>query len=198
MTLLEPRKAAWPPAAIAFVLAALVSTAAPATCTREQAFNRMMALNQYGMKLQSDLPDPLADPQGYEAKYPRVTDFNTRLASVGKTLAAQQYDDACASYDALAKDYGVDLAGQNVRPLSAIGAESKHPSKSGCDLAEASRRSTWLTESFQKKAQDEHLGRDDWQRFGKQTEPVGPLMQQDPVKACALIDSIARQYGFKR
>jgi len=183
--------------AIAFVLAALVSTAAPAACTREQAFNRMMALNQYGMKLQSDLPDPLADPQGYEAKYPRVTDFNTRLASVGKTLAAQQYDDACARYDALAKDYGVDLAGQNVRPLSAIEAESKHSSKSGCDLAEASRRSTWLAESFRKKAQDEHLGRDDWQRFGKQTEPVGPLTQRDPVKACALIDSIARQYGFK-
>ena len=184
--------------AIAFVLAALVSTAAPAACTREQAFNRMMALNQYGMKLQSDLPDPLADPQGYEAKYPRVTDFNTRLASVGKTLAAQKYDDACTSYDALAKEYGVDLAAQGVRPLSAIEAEAKHPPKGGCDLAESSRRSMWLTESFQKKAQAEHLSRDDWQRFGEQTEPIGPLMQQDPAKACALIDSIAKQYGFKR
>jgi hypothetical protein len=184
--------------AITFVLAALVSTAAPATCTREQAFNRMMALNQYGMKLQSDLPDPLADPQGYDAKHPRVTDFNTRLASVGKTLAAQKYDEACASYDALAKEYGVDLAAQGVRPLSAIEAEAKHPPKGGCDLAESSRRSMWLTESFQKKAQAEQLGRDAWQRFGEQTEPIGPLMQQDPAKACTLIDSIAKQYGFKR
>ena len=187
---------AW--AAIAFVLAALASSAAFAACTREQAFNRMMALNQYGMKLQSDLPDPLSDPQGYNAKYPRVTDFNTRLASVGKTLAAQKYDDACASYDALAKEYGVDLAAQGVRPLSAIEAEARHPPKTGCDLAEASRRSMWLTQSFQKKAQDEHLGRDDWQAFGKQTEPVGPLMQKDPDKACALIDSIGRQYGLQR
>ncbi|HET7778922.1 MAG TPA: hypothetical protein VFL07_10230 [Rudaea sp.] len=187
---------AW--AAIAFVLAALASSAASAACTREQAFNRMMALNQYGMKLQSDLPDPLSDPQGYNAKYPRVTDFNTRLASVGKTLAAQKYDDACASYDALAKEYGVDLAAQGVRQLSAIESEARHSPKTGCDLAEASRRSMWLTQSFQKKAQDEHLGRDDWQAFGKQTEPVGPLMQKDPDKACALIDSIARQYGLQR
>ena len=185
-------------AAIAFVLAALASTASHAVCTREQAFNRMMALNQYGMKLQSDLPDPLEDPHGYSAKYPRVTDFNTRLAAVGKTLAAQKYDDACASYDALAKEYGVDLSAQGVRPLSVLEAESKHPPKTGCDLAEASRRSMWLTESFQKKAQAEHLGRDDWQRFGKETEPVGPAMQQDPNKACALIDTIARQYGFQR
>jgi len=183
--------------AVALVLA-LASTAASAACTREQAFNRMMALNEYGMKLQSSLPDPLQDPQGYNAKYPRVTDFNTRLAAVGKPLADQKYDAACASYDALAKEYGVDLAAQGVRPLSAIEADAKHPPKSGCDLAEASRRSTWLTQSFQKKAQDEHLGREDWQRFGKETEPVGPLMQRDPNKACALIDTIAAHYGFQR
>jgi len=34
--------------AIIFVAAALASTTALAACTREQAFNRMMALNQYG------------------------------------------------------------------------------------------------------------------------------------------------------
>lgn len=185
-------------AAIVLLLVALAPDSTFAACTREQAFNRMMALNQYGMKLQSDLPDPLKDPQGYNAKYPRVTDFNSRLAAVGKTLAAQKYDEACASYDVLAKEYGVDLAAQGVRPLSAIEAEAKHPPKSGCDLAESSRRSMWLTESFQKKAQAEHLGRDDWQRFGKQTEPIGPLMQQDPNQACALIDTIAKQYGFQR
>ena len=184
---------------ILFALAMLsLASAVEAACTREQAFNRMMALNQYGMKLQSDLPDPLKDPQGYNAKYPRVTDFNTRLGAVGKTLAEQKYDEACVTYDALAKEYGVDIAAQGVRPLSAIEAEAKHPSTGGCDLAESSRRSMWLTKSFQKKAQAEHLGRDDWQRFGKETEPIGPLMQQDPNKACALIDSIAKQYGFKQ
>lgn len=184
---------------ILFTLALMsLASAVEAACTREQAFSRMMALNQYGMKLQSDLPDPLKDPQGYNAKYPRVTDFNTRLGAVGKTLAEQKYDEACATYAALAKEYGVDLSAQGVRPLSAIEAEAKHPSTGRCDLAESSRRSMWLTESFQKKAQAEHLSRDEWQRFGKQTEPIGPLMQQDPDKACALIDSIAKQYGFKR
>jgi len=191
----KPMRQAW--FAITFVAAALASTSTFAACTREQAFNRMMALNQYGMKLQATLPDPLADPQGYNARYPRVTDFSKRLGAVGKTLADQKYDDACASYDALAKDYDVDLAAQGVRPLSALEAQGKHP-KAGCDLAEASRRSMWLTESFQHKAQAEHLGRDDWQRFGKQTEPIGPLMQQDPQKACSMIDDVAAEYGFKR
>ena len=183
--------------AIIFVAAALASTTALAACTREQAFNRMMALNQYGMKLQATLPDPLADPQAYNARYPRVNEFSTRLGAVGKTLADQKYDDACASYDALAKDYNVDLAAQGVRPLSALEAKGKHANAT-CDLAEASRRSMWLTESFQHKAQAEHLGRDDWQRFGKQTEPIGPLMQQDPQKACSMIDDVAAEYGFKR
>ncbi len=167
-------------------------------CTREEAFNRMMGLNQYGMKLQAALPDPLKDPQGYDANYKRVIDFNSRLAAVGKTLADAKYDSACATYDALAKEYDVDIAGQHVRPLSAYEAEAKHPPKTGCDLAESSRRSMWLTESFKKHADANHLGRDDWQRFGKQTEPVGLLMQQDPNQACVLIDQIAKEYGFKR
>src|SRR4051812_44132581 len=77
-------------AALVLVFAALcLSSASAAACTREQAFNRMMALNQYGMKLQASLPDPLKDPQGYEARYARVNEFSTRLGAVGKPLADQ-------------------------------------------------------------------------------------------------------------
>lgn len=184
------------------VLLALAAVVAPAlvhaACTRDQAFNRMMALNQHGMKLQAALPDPLKDPEGYEASYQRVNDFNSRLGAVGKPLADAKYEEACAAYDALAKDYGVDIAAQGVRPLSAVETEGRHPPKTGCDLAESSRRSMWLTEAFQKHAQAKHLQRDDWQQFGKETEPVGLLMQQDPEQACALIDSIAAKYGFRR
>ena len=50
MTLSEHRAGMTKPvhwcAAAAFVLAALTSTVTFAACTREQAFNRMMALNQ--------------------------------------------------------------------------------------------------------------------------------------------------------
>ena len=179
-------------------LVASCSTPAGAACSRDDAFNKMMALSQYGMKLQAALPDPLKDAAGYNANYKRVIDFNTRLGDVGKTLAAQQYDQACATYDALAAEYHVDVAGQHVRPLSELEAEAKHPPKGKCDLAEAARRSMWLTESFQKYAEAQHLDRDAWQRFGKETEPVGLLMQQDPNEACGLVDDIAAKYGFKR
>jgi len=181
-----------------FAAATSLATSVSAACSREDAFNKMMALNQYGMKLQAALPDPLKDPAGYNANYQRVTDFSTRLGNVGKTLAAKHYDEACATYDALAREYRVDIAGQHVRPLSEIEAEAKKPRKDKCDLAEAARRSMWLTESFQKQAQDQHLDRDAWQRFGKETEPVGMLMQQDPNEACGLIDDIAAKYGFQR
>ncbi|QBB71951.1 hypothetical protein ELE36_17165 [Pseudolysobacter antarcticus] len=144
------------------------------------------------------MPDPLKDPAGYEANYRQVIDFNTRLGAVGKTLAAEHYAEACASYDALAKQYKVDLAAQNVRPLSVVEKEGKNPPAKKCDLAESSMRAMWLTESFQQRADTQKLTRDDWQEFGKLTEPVGLLMQQDPVKACALIDSIAKKYGFTR
>jgi len=181
-----------------FALAMSCATSAGAACSREDAFNKMMALNQYGMKLQAALPDPLKDPAGYNANYQRVIDFGTRLGNVGKVLAAKQYDEACSTYDALARDFHVDIAGQHVRPSSEIEAEAKKPPKGKCDLAEAARRSMWLTESFQKHAQDQHLDRDAWQRFGKETEPVGLLMQQDPNEACGLIDDIAAKYGFQR
>jgi hypothetical protein len=180
------------------VLAAFCSNSANAACSRDDAFNKMMALNQYGMKLQAALPDPLKDAAGYNANYKRVIDFNTRLGDVGKTLAAQQYDRACATYDALAAEYHVDMAGQHVRPMSAIEAEAKRPPRGRCDLAEAARRSMWLTESFQRHAETQHLDRDAWQRFGKETEPVGLLMQQNPNEACGLIDDIAAKYGFVR
>jgi hypothetical protein len=104
-------------AAAAFVLAALTSTVTFAACTRDQAFNRMMALNQYGMTLQSDLPDPLADPHGYNAKYPRVTDFNTRLASVGKTLAAPVAANQMMTLLATTSSRGAVAAGHVIAPL---------------------------------------------------------------------------------
>ena len=178
---------------------ALLSCAHTAVaCTREEAFNRMMALNQYNMTLQATLPDPLKDPVGYEARRPRVTDFATRLAAVGKTLAERNFDAACRSYDALATDYGVDYRAQNVRPLSALEGEAKHPPTDRCDLAEAARRSVALTQAFQQRARDAQLPREDWQRFGKDSEPVGLLMQQDPAKACALIDDLAKTYRLPR
>ncbi len=184
---------------MAFVISERPAHAAtPVACSRDDAFNRMMALNQFGMKLQNALPDPLKDPAGYEANYRQVIDFNTRLGAVGKTLAAEKYAEACASYDALAKQYKVNLAMQNVRPLAAEEKAAKNPSEKTCDLAESVKRSMWLTESFQHRADTKGLTRDDWQEFGKLTEPVGLLMQQDPTKACALIDNIAAKYGFKR
>lgn len=185
-------------ALLAFACAAQLAPAAAAACTRDDAFNRMMALNQYGMKLQATLPDPLQDPAGYNAKYPRITEFGTRLAAVGKVLAERRYDDACATYDALAKDYHVDYAAQNVRPLSALEAEAKHPPQDGCDLAESARRSVWLTQAFKQRADAEQLGRDEWQQFGKDTQLIGPMMQQDPQQACEMIDTVARKYRLQR
>ena len=178
------------------VLVAIAVAAAPAhACSRDDAFNKMMALNQFGMKLQAALPDPLKDPTGYNANYRRSIEFDTRLADVGKVLAAEKYDQACATYDALATEFHVDMAGQHVRTMKEIEAEARHPQKGKCDLAEAARRSMWLTETFQTHAEGD---RDAWQRFGKETEPVGLLMQQDPNEACLLIDDIAAKYGFHR
>jgi hypothetical protein len=178
------------------LFASWLASPASAACSRDDAFNKMMALNQYGMKLQAALPDPLKDPAGYNANYQRVIDFGTREGEVGKILAAEQYDQACAAYDAIARDFHVDMASQHVRPMKEVEAEAKKPPKGKCDLAEAARRSMWLTETFQKHT--DGGDRDAWQRFGKETEPVGLLMQQDPNEACGLIDDIAAKYGFKR
>jgi hypothetical protein len=178
------------------ILATCIAAPIASACSRDEAYNKMMALGQYGMKLQAALPDPLKDPAGYNAHYKGVIEFSTRTADVGKTLAAEHYDQACATYDAIAKDFHVDMAGQHVRTMQELEAEAKNPPKGKCDLAEAARRSMWLTEEFQKRT--DGGDRDAWQRFGKETEPVGLLMQQDPNEACGLIDDIAAKYGFHR
>lgn len=180
----------------AVVLAACAPVLAAVACTREDAFNRMMALNQFGMKLQAALPDPSKDPAGYEAKFPRVVAFSTRVAAVGKTLAAEKWADACGAYDAIAHDYGVDYAAQKVRPLSAYEADARRPPTDRCDIAEASRRSVALTEAFRRKADAGKLLREDWQSFGKDTEQAGLLMQKDPEKACRRLADIAAKYGL--
>jgi len=173
-----------------------LGSAAQAACDREQAFNRMMALNQFGMKLQAELPDPLEDPAGYRANYERVQAFGTELSSGGQLLASGRYDEACALYDRLSRAYAVDEAAQAVQPLSAY--EQPATPTTGCDLAEAALRAAWLNEAFQKHAAERSLDRQAWVKFGNETEPLGLAMQQDPQRACELIDEVAGRYGLKR
>jgi len=179
----------------ACLLLAMAAGTVHAGCDRERAYNRMFALNQFGMKLQAELPDPLKDPAGYQARFETVQAFGSELAGGGLLLAENRFDEACALYDRIAVKFGVDEAAQGVRPLS----EYEKPAPQGsCDLTAAALRSAWLTEAFQKYAEARALDREAWQKFGDETAPIGLAMQQDPARACAMIDEVAARYGLQR
>lgn len=99
-------------------------------------------------------------------------------------------------YEVLAREYGVNIAAQCVRPIATIRAKAKSPHPIGFDLAEAARQSAWLTEAFRNRAETEHWGHDKWHRFDTEAKLVGLGMQYDPDASCGLIKKLAAQYDL--
>ena len=83
------------------------------------------------------------DPDGYNANYKQVIDFSTRLADVGKTLAAEKYDEACAAYDALTSGLSSSALWSLLIDVFARRAEARSP-------AELQRH--WVRDSFTRPA----------------------------------------------
>ena len=180
----------------ALVVALSWPGAVQAACSREDAFNKMMQVNQYSMKLQAALPHPLDNSDGYNTAYEHYREFIDRSVPIGKLLADEKYDEVCAITNALANDFNFSLEGQNVRTLSELENEAVMPPLNGCDLTQSSLRANWLSTTFQKHAEIEGLGDAGWRTFSEEMAPVGLMMQQDPAKACEMIDEIAQKYGF--
>ena len=171
-----------------------LSASARADCTQEQAFNRMMALNQVGAKLQAALPDPREDPAGYEANYQRVIDFSTRLASAGPLLAAQKYNEACAVYQKLESDFKVDTGKSNTLTLSELKKDGGKGRGGTCDLSEAAIRMAQITDKYVEARKHNKLSPLQAKEFDRQSREIGITMNEDPSKACTQMADLEKLF----
>ena len=81
---------------------------AHADCTQEQAFNKMMVLNQAKSEVQAKMNSLPAGPakNSVMARWARL---GQEIAMVGKDLASKNYNVACTKYDQIAQRHKINV-----------------------------------------------------------------------------------------
>jgi hypothetical protein len=177
---------------IALLLVFFAASQARAGCTRDEAFNKMIALQQLNIKLQGEVPlDPRTDPAAMEKAYARNKDFADRMAKAGPLLAAGKFDEACAIYEQLAKDYDFPLGA-----TPSVTMDTVTNSTGGCDVTEAAKRMVALAQDFQKAYAEGRFTYEQQRQFSKDHEAAAALLTVDPGKSCAEIDALRAKYGL--
>ncbi len=170
-----------------------------AECSEEQAFNRMMEMQQHSNKMQMEITAALnsQDPAA-NTKIQKFQEFSTRLGSGGQLLADKKYTEACNLYASLSKDYGFKLGQGNtlsVADLKKDGGRSKGNGR--CDLADAALRMGHITEAFQKKFESGQLSQVQQRQFSDQTTEIGTMMNSNPSQACDMMDGLESRFALR-
>lgn len=180
----------------ALLLSAINS--AHADCTREEAFNKMMALNPVTGRMQQDWAETLQkNPAAANAKVEKIKAFSGRLGEASTLLAQEKYGAACVIYDALAKEAGVSLENSGTLTMKQLETDGGRGTNGACDLTEAAKRSNALAASFHKQYPPGKATDAQSRDFSKRMSDIGIEMSSNPSKACALIDDATKQYGLK-
>lgn len=164
------------------------SSVVQADCSMEQAHAKMRALQQIFTENSS-----VGGEEG------RKYSFMARDTSmVGHLLASKKYGEACAQYDQIAKQYGVDLAG-NQKKLAPV-TDPKARAAGKCDSLAANLRVNGVYTKFSKKrktegASDNEIALEAGSLMSK-LAPAFPLVQTDPNGACQIAAQVEKEYGL--
>ncbi|MEM9257480.1 MAG: hypothetical protein AAGA91_18720 [Pseudomonadota bacterium] len=116
--------------------------------------------------------------------------------SVGRTLAEGDYPKACASYAAIAQQYGVDLDA-----YAASLAPLQGNAGGGCDVTQASRRITDAYQLFNASVDTSGLSTPQIQTLHKEfSASIGKAtlqVQTDPERACQMVDDTLTEFGIE-
>ncbi|MFN8392932.1 MAG: hypothetical protein U0136_21745 [Bdellovibrionota bacterium] len=178
-------------------LAGVLPLRANADCTRDDAFNKMMKMNQLSTKLQSEVPlDPRVDGAAMNSAADRIKAYADMMAPSGQLLAEGKYNDACALYDKVAAHFGFELDKSNALTMDDLRKNNGKKKAGDCDIVEMAKRNAALANDF-KAAYD--AGKFTYERqreYSKDSEKLNMLATSDPGAACREIDALRAKYGL--
>jgi hypothetical protein len=182
---------------IIFIANITSSSIALADCTKDQAFNKMMKVNQINVALQAEIPkDPSADVDAFNAVVERNQDFASMMAPAGPLLASGKYNEACAIYDQITAKYGTGLKAPPPTTMEEIKKSGAQKKKGGCDIVEMAKRNAQLAVDFQAAYDEGKFTFERQRQFSKDSEKLNMLATSDPSAACDEIEALRAKYGL--
>jgi len=155
------------------IAASFVPSIARAQCTRDQAFNKMMKVNQLSASLQAEVPlDPRKDPNGMNTAYQRVKEFTDMMTPAGPLLAEGKYTEACKIYDQVAAKFGFDLKGSKALTMDELRKNGGKKNAGDCDITEMAKRNVQLATDFQQAYASGKFTYERQRQFSKDSEKL--------------------------
>ena len=153
---------------------------ANATCTETEAFDKMMILGSEGAKRM----------HAYMKGNKSVKLLPDAVTNAGILLSEQKYTEACAIYDKVAKDYGVNLKKGAETTLSMKELSEDGGKKGGtCALGDASLRFINVSNILLARGLSKELEKSDL--YHKASEQI----TDNPTKSCELTQKLADKYN---
>jgi hypothetical protein len=181
--------------AIVFLLLGAFGPAAFAQCSEDQAFNKMMAFNLAWGEYQRQYSAMPMHKQGEE--FPKFSSGAERSAALSAKLAEKKWNEVCAGYDALAKEYGFNVKAASKGMITMEELKKDGGRRGGeCDVGEAAKNHMGLMEKFTDKLANGEVTRQEQAAFMREWEPIGRNMQFDPSKVCSDSRALAKKWGL--
>ena len=179
------------------LLTLVLATNAWADCTRDQAFDKMMKLNQLSASLNAEVPiDPRVDGAGMNSAFQRIKEYTDRMAPAGPLLAEGRYNEACKIYDETAAHFGFNLASSNALTMDQLRKDGGRKKAGECDITELAKRNVQLATDFATAFGAGKFTYEQQRQYSKDSEKLNMLATSDPGAACREIEALRAKYGL--
>ena len=153
---------------------------ANATCTKDEAYNKMMILGAEGAKRMH------AYMKNKNAKVRLISDYVTRVSPY---MEREEYSKACAIYDEVAKEYGIDFNKDKKITMTMKEIKEDGGKKGGeCNLGDAALRFLNVSNTLLARGLAKTLEKDTM--YHKASEE----MTLHPSLSCELSQKLADKY----
>ena len=171
---------------LALTLFLLSSCSGTRDCDVDQATNKMLALGQIQARLVA---------RGGESGLKLSLSLAQETAEISTLIAAQQYPQACAKADEIAKRIGADLEAEKKNMLTIEQLQNDGGKGAGsCSMAEAAKKQMEVHALIQAEVDAGKLDSEKFRDFNDDLKPFAELLSSDPSQACALLEKLKNKY----
>lgn len=160
-------------------------------CTKDQAFDRMMALNRAADRMLKEVGP------SHDARRRQLV-LNQEIGAVGKYLGEGKYGEACKYYTAIAEKWGIDIKAESKGMLTMKDIKKDGGKSRGgkCSQADASIKMNALLQKLQAmKAAGTEVDAIS-SAYYKMLEDKSDLMSTNPSAFCDEIDAFKGKYSL--